>query len=257
MTQKSWIGRFILGAATLILGLTWGLSEQALAVERRLPVDLHLGFEQNEVILVDSAGVASKTQSEPSFSTTPVLKIISPLKLGCFGKRNIFNRGTTSQREGCFGAGIRLSGAQKRLSGTWFPPSATPDARPEYYLRTDQLAIEALLGHLSEVSLAFGLGLRTGINQYDLLVKDGSTILIDQRNRNQRFSSWTLYIDLQTLTTWPFGVEWPMDHVYFFYSYESTFDRANRFTVPDLNTTGEVEIEMKVNTRTITIEFLF
>ncbi len=222
-------------------------------------MDIQVGFERNEVGLIDVRGGTSRSAKEPDFSTAPVLKIMSPIKLGCVALRRAFNQGTSSQREGCIGFGGRFSGAQKRLEGRWFDLASDAGAEPDYRYRTDQIAGELLFGQLSEVSLAVGLGLRGGINNYDLQVSDGDRILFEENNKFSGFASWALYLDLQVLLSWPFAgfYTWPSDHFYLLYSYEETINGANTVTVPDINGAGEIPVEMKVRTNTITLELIF
>ncbi len=105
--------RPILPQAVLAILLWAGLSAGPLAAHEALPVDIQIGFERNEVGLIDVRGGTSRSAKEPDFSTAPVLKIMSPIKLGCVALRRSFNQGTSSQREGCIGFGGRFSGAQR------------------------------------------------------------------------------------------------------------------------------------------------
>ena len=236
----------------------FALPSAATAQQRRVPLDLQAGFEQNRTTLEGPDGMRVRGQ-EGASTSNPVFKIISPIKLGCVGQSRVFNRGTSSERRGCIGFGGRFSGSQKRLEGEWFERTAT-STTPSYNFRSDQIAGELLFGQLSEVSFAVALGLRAGLNNYDLQVTDNNTILFDQRNKFRGFASWAFYLDLQVLLSWPFfGVfTWPFDNVFFLYSFEETFPGANSFTVPDINNPGsEIDVDFQLQTHTITIEFIF
>lgn len=177
-------------------------------------------FEQNEALLVGPEGSTVAGTQESDFSSTPVLKILSPIKLGWLNQPIPVDLGTDAERKACFGFGARFSGSQKRLEGRWFNLDADPTAKPNYNFRSDQIAGEVLFGQLSEVSLAVGLGSRAGLNNYDLVVTDNDLILFEQRNKFRGFASWAFYLDLQVLLAWPFLVfEWPLSPVFLFYSY--------------------------------------
>ena len=224
----------------------------------RLPVDIQIGFEQNETLLVGPQGRTASGDQQSDFSSTPVFKILSPIKLGCLNDPFPVDRGTSVERDACFGFGARFSGSQKRLAGRWFNLVSDPAAKPNYNYRSDQIAGEVLFGQLSEVSLAVGLGLRAGLNNYDLIVTNNDLILFEQRNKFRGFASWAFYLDLQVLLAWPFLVfDWPLSPVFLFYSYEQTFDGANTLSVPDINGTGEIDVDFQVTTQTITLEILF
>ena len=245
-----------------ILALLAGLLLPPAALpEEQLPVEILVGFERNNTTLAGPKG-ATVRGTEFQFGESPVFKIISPIKLGCLNKLGVFGRRGSTERKGCFGFGIRFSGSQKRLAGPWFDLTADPAAEPVYRFRSDQIAGEVLFGQLSEVSLAVGLGLRVGLNNYDLLVTNNSNsaILFDQRNKFRGFASWAFYLDLQVLLAWPFfGVDsWPFDNVFFLYSFEQTIPGANTFRVPDINNpASEIEVDFQVRTQTLTIEFIF
>lgn len=226
---------------------------------KALPLDLQIGFEQNEVSLIGQQSDGSPITTEPETSEQAVFKIFSPIKLGCMALKSTFNQGGSSQRLGCLGFGVRASGSQKRLSGNWFPLAADPSINTTYTFRSDQLAVEFLFGQLSEVSLALGLGLRAGLNNYDLMVTKDSQILFLEENKFALFASWVAYIDLQVLFAWPFfGLySWPSENVFLLYSLEGTIENYNNFKVPDINGTGETEVEIKNSTQTLTLEFIF
>ncbi|MCP4295637.1 MAG: hypothetical protein GY786_08530 [Proteobacteria bacterium] len=227
--------------------------------ESRLPLDIHIGFERNQVTLNDLKSGDTKTEEDSEYGNKPVFKILSPIMLGCFGKSRTWDSGTSAQRKGCFGVGLRFSAAQKRLSGSWFGLDSDTSAKPVYSYRSDQFAGEVLFGQLSQVSLAYGLGIRSGVNNYDLHVSYGDSLLVDKTNQNSTFLSWTGYLDLQVLLSWPFdgSYSWPLSPFFFMYSYEETFSQQNNLYVPDINGTTDTEVEVSTKTHTMTLELIF
>ncbi|MDH5751856.1 MAG: hypothetical protein OEZ59_05500 [Deltaproteobacteria bacterium] len=225
----------------------------------RLPVDIHIGFENNDVILVDRQSNLMIHTEDSEYSTTPVFKIISPIKLGCMWNEITLDKSKGTMRRGCLGFGLRASGAQKRFKGRWFDLHTDPTAEPEYEYRTDQVAGEVMFGQLSEVSLAFGASVKLGFNSYDLYVFNADQLLFKEVNRKNLFASWAAYLDLQVLLSWPFmGVgNWPLAPFFFMYSYEETMPGKNTYKVPDINTGKTMEMEFRTRTHTVTMEVMF
>ena len=227
--------------------------------EERLPVDIHIGFEKNIATLINLSSGERISEQESEYNDQPVFKILSPIKLGCLGKIQTWDNRTDAQRKGCIGFGARFSAAQKRLSGSWFHVDSSSDSETLYYYRSAQFAGEVLFGQLSEVSLAIGLGLRVGVNNYDLLVEKGDSILLHQLNKSTPFVSWSFYLDLQTILTWPFlgTFKWPFSPVFFMYSYEETFEGYNKLGPLITGNGSEAEVELKTLTHTLTLELIF
>ncbi len=179
---------------------TCSLFQENVVYAHRLPIDIQFGYERNEFEFSSENGESSNDE-DSDFNNRPIIKIISSTLLSCFSKI----KGNGIYGDSCDGLGIRASASQRRLSGNWFELSNSNDPVTEFHYNSNQFAFELLGGRINEVGVFAALGLRAGLNSYDLLVANSSQ-LFTEHGKQALFVNGVFHLDIGYILTAPLGL---------------------------------------------------
>lgn len=249
--------------ATIILLLHAFLLWTPIAGQEKLTdpfVVIQVGSDVSDVQLVDT--VNSQTvggiSGDPNFDTNvqPVFEILSRTFLS---EKTCLGFVADSRLQTCrLGFGLRFAGGHRRLNGQWFPLESHPGSEVIFNYSTTQVSAELLLGLLSSAVPVVAVGYKAGNNNYDLQVVSGDRLLVSQIDENNIYQSTTFYVDLGVLLNLivvPEGSDFGFPDVVF--SVEQTLPGKNVISVPDINGTGNREVDLRVRTARISLLFAF
>ena len=225
---------------------------------------IQAGYEENKVELVDVAsGSTAGTLSGPmDFSTnsSPVFSIASKTY---FTPSTCIIGGEPSpagKLDGCIGLGVRVAGNQKRFGGQWFALETEPATPVNFAYDTAQVAVELLGGFISEVNPVFSVGVKAGFNNYDLWVTQQDRVLASEINKTNPFLSTTIYVNPVIILDLLFGFWFhstELKNVAIEFSLENTHRGNNVLRVKDINGTDSHDVDLRVKTTRITLQYLF
>ena len=215
---------------------------------------LQIGLERQETELVDDKGKSMQAQNQADYQASPVFRFASSSHLfGCLGKASDPYFGGTDLC--ALGFAIRAVGGQRRSEGKWYP---TEKATPNYYYRTVQIAAELTMGIVYEFGAdALSIGLRGGLNNYDLIIKEGEQLFYEKYNKTSLYLSsifqtaplLLLSAILNANLTLPIG------NLYF--SLEQTLPGYNEITVKNLNNGADLKVDLQSTIGTIFWQYGF